>query len=271
MKTNGTNPGMSVEDYEDMAVQKSNVAKRAAAGAAIFLGGATVAGTAAYAAGHPEMGEAEAPLTIEDVVGGAEAGSDYQPVEEAPAPAPTPNPAPQQQTTQEESPITWDETTNYYVDGEKVGSMEEGTVDGHNFALIDIDGDEHADILAIDIDDNGRFDDNEYVTYSVSDHVHMGHETAQVTNEHYQSGYSPISTPEGEEIAQYEEPVHNNFEDEKTGESYEGDFAENNPDYNPNGQVDNYEANIDYLAENESYEEETGTYDSMMESEEFLG
>ena len=28
MNKNGTNPGMNVEDYEDMAVQKSNAAKR---------------------------------------------------------------------------------------------------------------------------------------------------------------------------------------------------------------------------------------------------
>ena len=42
MTTNGTNPGMSVEDYENMAVQKSNVAKRVAAGAAVFVGGAAV-------------------------------------------------------------------------------------------------------------------------------------------------------------------------------------------------------------------------------------
>jgi len=50
MNTNGTNPGMNVEDYEDKAIQKSNAAKRIAVGGAAFLGGAAVAGGAAYAA-----------------------------------------------------------------------------------------------------------------------------------------------------------------------------------------------------------------------------
>ena len=44
MNTNGTNPGMNVEDYEDKAIQKSNAAKRIAVGGAAFLGGAAVAG-----------------------------------------------------------------------------------------------------------------------------------------------------------------------------------------------------------------------------------
>ena len=39
MNTNGTNPGMNVDDYENMAVQKSNTAKRVAAGAALLAGG----------------------------------------------------------------------------------------------------------------------------------------------------------------------------------------------------------------------------------------
>ena len=34
MNTNGTNPGMNVEDYEDKAIQKSNAAKRIAVGGA---------------------------------------------------------------------------------------------------------------------------------------------------------------------------------------------------------------------------------------------
>ena len=44
MNTNGTNPGMNVEDYEDKAIQKSNAAKRIAVGGAAFLGGAAVGG-----------------------------------------------------------------------------------------------------------------------------------------------------------------------------------------------------------------------------------
>ena len=54
MTTNGTNPGMSVEDYENMAVQKSNVAKRVAAGEAVYVGGAADTGGAAKAANQKD-------------------------------------------------------------------------------------------------------------------------------------------------------------------------------------------------------------------------
>ena len=39
MNTIKTNTGTNIDDYEDMAVQKSNVAKRVAAGAAVFVPG----------------------------------------------------------------------------------------------------------------------------------------------------------------------------------------------------------------------------------------
>lgn len=72
---------MNVEDYEDKAIQKSNAAKRIAVGGAAFLGGAAVAGGAAYAAGQPEGQTADETLTTEDIIGGAEAGSEYKEAE----------------------------------------------------------------------------------------------------------------------------------------------------------------------------------------------
>ena len=181
----------------------------------------------------------------------------------------------------------------------KVASVEEGTVDGHKFALMDIDGDGHADLLAVDVDNNGRFDDNEVVTYTEEDHIHMGHQTAHVTEQHYNNVDDIVPNYDGQNYiaqnqTQQEDVIHNNFEDEKTGESYHGDYAENNPDYNPdvdgdNGN-DNYTADMEtdsysYLAEAEPYEQEDNaesytaeadidshdSFDSMMDSEEFLG
>ena len=69
---------MSVEDYENMAVQKSNVAKRVAAGAAVFVGGAAVAGGAAYAANQNDNQADEAPLTEQDIVYVAGVGETYK-------------------------------------------------------------------------------------------------------------------------------------------------------------------------------------------------
>ena len=316
MNKNGTNPGMNVEDYEEMAVQKSNVAKRVAAGAAIFVGGAAVAGgaLAATQAGNDEANET---LTTDDLVEGAEGTSEYQPqVEEThtvnerviiqePKPEPEPEPV--------EPEMTWDETTNVYVNGEKTMSVEEGTYQGHKFMLVDADGDNDADALAIDINSNGQFEENEVTILSDADNIYMGHETAHTTDQNYYYGEFEDSDSEQNELADnqhhevigndevigrgdgshYEEDIHNNFEDEKTGESYEGDYAENNPDYNPHGSTDDYaHANV-YLADNNSYDEideadvednvydtdndladadeESDSYDDMTAGEEFIG
>lgn len=266
MNNNETNSVMNVDDYENMAVQKSNNAKRVAAGAALFVGGAAVAGGAAYAAtGHdtPDIID-DSPLTAEDVVEGGNVGNDYQPevhnettervvyVEKHEEPSHDQN---SEQTN--ETQVTWDEKTVVYdEDGNVVGSVESGTIQGHNFALFDVDGDNHADYLAIDADGNGQFDDNEIVKYDVSDHVHMEHETAHTKEIHNNNQYILVEDG-GEDIARNDddrEIIHNNFEDEKTGESYNGDYAENNRDYNPNADMDSYGNSDNYLAENDRYD-----------------
>ena len=271
MNTIKTNTGENIDDYENMAVQKSNVAKRVAAGAAVFVGGAAVAGGAAYAATQPSEGEDGAPLTAEDVVNGADVTSEYQaePVVEQTTEKVVVVDKPVEKPSVEEpekSSVTWDETTNYYVGDDKVASVEEGTVDGHKFALMDIDGDSHADLLAVDVDNNGQFDDNEVVTYTEEDHVHMGHQTARVTEQHYNSVDDITPNYDGQNyIAQnqthQEDVIHNNFEDEKTGESY--------PDYNPN--VDGDNGNDNYLAENDSYgQNDNDNYSAGMEDDSYL-
>lgn len=277
MNTIKTNTGTNIDDYEDMAVQKSNVAKRVAAGAAVFVGGAAVAGGAAYAATQPSEGEDSVPLTAEDVVNGADVTSEYQaePVVEQPTEIVVEKPVEKPSVEEpEKSSVTWDETTNYYVGDDKVMSVEKGTVDGHKFSLMDIDGDGHADLLAVDVDNNGQFDDNEVVTYTEEDHIHMGHQTARVTEQHYNSVDDITPNYDGQNyVAQnqthQEDAIHNNFEDEKTGESYHGDYAENNPDYNPN--VDGDNGNDNYLAENDSYEQnENDNYSAGMEDDSYL-
>lgn len=267
---------MNVEDYEDKAIQKSNAAKRIAVGGAAFLGGAAVAGGAAYAAGQPEGQTADETLTTEDIIGGAEAGSEYKEAETQETQEthtathtttehvvivekPAAEVYHEEAQAAEEPNVTWDETTNFYVGDTKIGSIEEGTINGHKFAIADGDGDGVADLLAVDSNGNNRFDQDEFMQLSESDNIHMGHETAQVTNERFTpqeiNGYDEQHQANENYIAQNQEPIYNNFEDEKTGEAYHGDFAENNPDYNPNGLVDGYNSN-QYLAENDRYSAE---------------
>ena len=276
MNTNGTNPGMNVDDYENMAVQKSNTAKRVAAGAAMLVGGAAVGGGVAYAAADHEDTKpvtADDGLTAEDVVDGANVGNSYQDSNDSHTETTTervvyvekqPEPAEEEK----EPTVTWDEKTVVYdEEGNVTGSIETGTVNGKNFMLMDYDGDDHADLLAIDMDGNNRFDDNEIVRYDVSDHVHMGHETAHTKEIHYKNGGESSEDPHYIAQNDADRTIHNNFEDEKTGESYHDDYAENNPDYNPNADANDYGNGNNYLAENDAYDAEEDSYSADMNQE----
>lgn len=271
MNTNGTNPGMNVDDYENMAVQKSNTAKRIAAGAALFVGGAAVASGAAYAtADNGDLPSPDEALTSEDIIDGANAGQGSEGADNSQPQQVTEkvvyvekNVEPEQKPEPDQgSTVTWDDKTVVYDEnGNVVASSESGTIEGKNFTLLDIDGDEHADILAVDADGNGQYDDSEITRLDVSDHVHMGHETAHTKEIHNGSSLFDEPAEDSHYVAQneHEQTIHNNFEDEKTGESYHDDYAENNPDYNPNADVNDYGDN-NYLAENDSYDAADGSY-----------
>lgn len=308
-ETTNTGTGMNIESYEDMAVDRSKTAKKVAIGAAAVAGAAVVGAGTAYAMTDNGEDVLDETLTPDAVLAGAEetaqeyAPQAQQPAEEVEQVRVVYREAPKEAASEEESAVKWEETENYYVNGEKVASIERGTVDGHKFMLADVDGDNYADAVAIDMNDNGIYEDNEVQRLSTFDGVKMGHQTAHTSDSNY---YVPTSDPTPEpqldpyhsDPYMYQEPVHNNFEDEKTGEDYEYDFAENNADYNPNADVD-YSANDNYLAESDGYDSddyhagvdlaeeneepnvdgcdmadadaEGDSYDSMMENEEFLG
>ena len=262
MKTNGTNQDFNVEDYENLSGNDNTTAKRVAAGAAILAGGAVLGGGVAYAASQPGEEEKEV-LTTEDVLNGAEAGSEEtvetteETVTERVVYVET-QPEEPKAIEPEEPTITWDETTNVYVDGEVAMTVEEGTYEGHRFALADVDGDGKADVLGVDVNDNGMFEENEKMYYTESDNIRMGHDTADTNNHYFYTNESGMLVEEPNYVTENEEPIHNNFDDEKTGETYKGDYAENNPDYNPRADIDYTDK--PYLAENEGYDEEDRDY-----------
>lgn len=312
MNTNLPTTDMNIEDYEDQAIKKSKLAKGIGIAAAGAIGGGAIAAGTTYAATLGGDDPIDVPLNADEMAIGAEVGEEIAPVAEEPAqPATQPTTqyvyiekaAPEHNSeTEKSSDLVWEETTNYYVDGEKVMSIEEGQLDGHNFMLIDSNADGSADVLAYDVNNNHIYEENEVVELSRFDNIRMGNPTAHVSDIHH----DPYIFPEEQILGPYaynEEPhqIHNNFEDEKTGEDYHGDFAENNPDYNPNANMD-YGQGEQYLAENYGYDGgDSGNYhaglnevemednvasqpdmadasdmsndsfDSMMESEEFLG
>lgn len=289
MNTNLSTNDMQIEDYEDQAVKRSRMAKGLGIAGAAAVGGAAIAGGTVYAASNDGDSPVDEALTADDMVPGAEIGEDIAPVEEAPAEPevhyvyvekPEPEPEPEPEPVAETAPrVTWDESTDYFVGDDKVVSIEEGTIDGHNFMLVDADADGRADVLAYDVNNNGEYEADEVVKLTEQDNVRMGHETAHSTEHHYEApanqNYFDEPAPEqhyaynepapGEHHA-YNEPeygrgdsyygqdepaIHNNFEDEKTGEDYSGDFAENNPDYNPHADMDYSDQ---YLAEDYGYD-----------------
>lgn len=277
---------MNIEDYEDQAIKRSKLAKGIGIAVGGAVGGAAIAAGTTYAANTSGNEILDEPLSADEMAQGAEVGEDIESVEETPVKPttqyvyvekvePEPEPEPELEPTPE---VTWDETTNYYIGDEKVMSAEEGTIDGHNFMILDADADGKADVLAYDLNNNNMYEENEIVELTPEDNVMMGNMTAHTTDNHYDSWFQEPETVE-ESYAYNEQPyvyneepshqIHNNFEDEKTGEEYHGDFAEDNPDYNPYADVD-YGGNEQYLAENYSYDSNNNdSYHASMNEIEF--
>lgn len=264
MNNNLTTNDMNIEDYEDKALKKSKLAKGIGIAAVGAIGGAAIAAGTAYAAGFGDDDVLDLPLSADEMAQGAEFGDEIQPVDESTVQPATqyvyveaPEPVQEQETEHIDEPeVVWEDTTNYYIGDQKVMSVEEGTVDGQNFMLVDADGDGHADILAIDANNNHEYDEDEIIGLTPGDNVHMGHETAHTTDNHYDP-WMPGDSSHEEQYAYHDESeyqIHNNFEDEKTGESYSDDFAEGNPDYNPHADM-GYGNHDEYLADNHGYDE----------------
>ena len=233
-----TNEDYQLEELENAAVNKSNNAKRIAAAAGLFAAG----GAAGYAATHIPMGEEEIEVPdLDEDQSGVDAGAN-QVHEPEPKPQPTPQPTqPTPEPEPEEPEVTFDKTTHYYdEDHNLLITEEEGTIDGKKFSLYDVDGDLKADALAYDENGNGVYDDNEFVALEGRNQIAMGNEATQHEDIFFATN-DPEPEPEPITLEPYyideekdyaDNTIHNDFEDEKTGESYSHDYAYNNDDYN---------------------------------------
>ena len=241
-----TNEDYQLEELENAAVNKSGNAKRIAAAAGLFVAGGAAGGAASYAATKIPMGEEEPSLDPLDDNSGEDAGAN-QVHEPDPKPQPAPHPEPKPEPEPE---VTFDKTTHYYDENHNlIATEEEGTIDGKDFSMIDIDGDMKADILAYDENGNGIYDNNEVVELEGRNQIVMGNEATQhedifiATNTPDPEPYSdPYPYNIDEEKGYADNTIHNDFEDEKTGESYSHDYADNNNDYN-NGEYSASSAN----------------------------
>lgn len=256
-----TNEDYQLEELENAAVNKSGNAKRIAAAAGLFATG----GAAGFAATQIPTGEEEVPdpLLTEDIDEGANAGVDQVEEPKTQAPAPKTETPPVDEPKEEPEPepeVTFDKTTHYYDENHNlVASAEEGTIDGKDFALYDFNGDMRADALAYDENGNGVYEDHEFLALEGRDQIVMGHEATT-----HDDVFLASNEPEPiEPIDPYDpwqdidddkddwannnnnDDIHNDFEDEKTGEDYSHDYADNNGDYD-NGEDDNGEEAYGY-------------------------
>lgn len=279
------NEDYQLEELENEAVNKSNNAKRIAAAAGLLATG----GAAGYAA--TEISETEPEpietLTEDDLDDVVESGASqvHEPEHYSQPVQTTPNPVPHDEPTtpeveedaapEKDIDVSFDKTTHYIdEDFDRVMTEEEGTINGHRFVLRDVNGDMRADVLGYDADGNGVINEDEIVELSGKDQIAMGHATAQhedvfVTTYGEPEPYiEPYDIDDEKDYAQ--ENIENDFEDEKTGEMYSHDYAENNDDYD-NGDPEPYSASqtddSDYAYDEVVKDDTDYAYDEVVQDE----
>ena len=172
--------------------------------------------------------------------------------------------------------IEYEETTYYYDDeGNLVKGLDMGTYAGKQFAIVDHDGDRHGDVMWYDKNGDGKVSDNELYdvsggNYTIGTHGGTQHYVNINTGEEIDYVPTPEHNPHGDSLAD----IHNDFDDEKSGEEYHDDLAENNQDYRNHEDVhqyDEYHAGVEtdepLVAEEDSID---GNYDVESHEEDTL-
>lgn len=247
------NNDYQLEDAEDAAVNKSKNLKRGlAAGAAILgVGGVSAYGATVLNDANAEGTDAE-PITEEEFQATVETIAEAATEEDTPE-APQGgthevHPIPVQPETEpelvvDESSIVYDE------DGNIVVTYDHGSYDGNEVLILDTDGNGKGDLVAYDENGNGVFEDHEI--------REMDNETYELGNgkevaiyqqdsdgdffEVHRAENNQFRSLVGEEgLAHNVEPndvwPENDFDlNDKTGEVYGDDLAQNNPDYDNQG------------------------------------
>lgn len=259
------NNDYQLEDAEEAAVNKSKNLKRGLAAGAAILG---VGGVSAYGATVLNNENSDVPadeaFSEEELTGAAQAVAEAATEEDAPqeqpkptppAPEPVPLPEPEPELTVDESTIVYDE------DGNIIATYDTGTYDGKDYIILDTDGNGMGDMVAYDANGNGLYEDNE-ISYLDNQSYEVGHGNVLAVHQYDEYGntveiYRGTNTAfhqltqEGKLVAENpddEWPTNDFDPDDKTGEVYEHDLAENNPDYENNG-GEQYASNEEYYDE----------------------
>lgn len=249
----------SIEEMEDAAVKKSNIAKTVGVAAAMGVVGAGVA-VGANAIVNNDNSDIQAPevpepavgedLSEQDLAGAADNGvqsttfvEEHTTIVHEPAPAPAPA-----AETEQEPEVQFEERVEVRdSEGNLQSSVETFTIDGQQGALIDNDGDNVANAMWIDDNNNGQIDEDE--VREVSEYnINMGNEVAH-TQTYITSDWDEEHIDDEDHQYVHNDDVHtddinNDFDGAKQDQEYHGDLADNNPDYNNHGNVSNYTASV---------------------------
>lgn len=264
-----------LDEMENAAVNKSKNLKRGLVAGAAVVG---VGGTAAFGAERIANANSEDEsneLSSDDILAGANAGVEEQSetvneestvkevhVKHHIVEDPVRNInyiEPEPEVNVEETAVLLDE------DGEIISTYDAGTINGKDFLVIDSDLNGKGDILAYDENGNGIYEDNEISqidnqTYEMGkgEHFNVYAKTEEGEWVKIQESVNPNQQSYAEDI----DDIHNDFEDEKTGEVYRGDLADRNPDYR-NDEARQYSAGMNEESHNEAYAENNDEYDGM--------
>lgn len=269
-----------LEEMENAAVERNKNLKRAGIVGASVLG---AGGTVMYGAEKIHESMAETPTTEDEidsneVLAGANAGA-TELQEETVQPVAQPQAQNvhvyhhivEEEIVQENTPEVSVEESSLVFDeeGNIISQFDAGTIDGKAFVVVDEDLNGSGDLVAIDANNNGVFEENEISRLDNSTYQ-MGHgKTANLYIMTEEGQMVNIAPDNGAYPHDSLADIHNDFEDEKTGESYHDDLAENNPDYrNEEGSMYNAGMEDDndtlYAQENSGYsgEQEIDTLDT---------
>lgn len=237
-----------LEDAEDAAVNKSRNLKRGLAAGAAIIG---VGGVSAYAATNLSDNGSDAdadPLTEDELLAAAKTvaeaavESEEQPAPKAAAPEVIRVPVQDPELVIDETSVVYDEFGNVAV------SYDSGKYNGKDFMVFDTDNNGKGDVLAYDANANGLYEEHE-ITRLDNESYNLGkgenlsvyvqdergdmHQIWHGENRLYGAAMDGLDTLENSDDTS---DIQNDFDlNEKTGEVYHHDLAENNPDYDNNG------------------------------------
>lgn len=233
-----------IEDLENEACKKSNMAKRVVAGAGLAAAGAG----AAFAATELVDESTPAPdLTAEDLLNTVTDGVSESDMPEQPEDAAQPvkneevhvyHHVVEEKPAEPATGVEYSDTTTFVDEyGNKVASVDQGTVDGEKFALYDNDGDGVADYFAYDANGDKVFQQNEIVNVEREGILMRGADEGLVVMVEDETPVWLVDQPVYEDDLS---DINNDFTNEKSGETYYDDLADNNGDYRNNETPDQY-------------------------------